>query len=193
MQIEHHLCQPLSGSRKVYVRGQLHPAISVPMREINLTNGESLTVYDTSGVYTDSQVTIDITKGLPPLRAAWISARNDTESYEGKAAALSKASPDLQRTPKRAKSGNAVTQMYYAKRGMITAEMEFAALRENQPPEFIRDEIARGRAIIPANINHPELEPMIIGRHFHVKVNGNIGNSPVCSSVEEEVEKLMWA
>ncbi len=210
MQIDHHFCQPLSGSKKIYVRGQLHPDIAVPMREISLTNGESLSVYDTSGPYTDLQAKIDVTKGLLPLRENWITARNDTESYAGRIAALNDASKinaiDLQRTPKRAKSGCNVTQLYYARRGIITPEMEFAAIRENQQrecylppnmapitPEFVRSEIARGRAIIPANINHPELEPMVIGRHFLVKVNANIGNSPICSSIEEEVEKLVWA
>ncbi len=238
--------EPLPASRKVYVEGS-HNGVRVPMREVSLTNGESVTLYDCSGPYTDPNVTIDVTKGLPPVREAAVIARGDTESYEGRSvqavddglkpderhdermAALRAAAAGLQRTPRRAKAGHNVTQMHYARKGIITPEMEFVALRENQrrldlaedwrskygvdaerearlrgnpmgamipreiTPEFVRDEVARGRAIIPANINHTELEPMAIGRNFLVKINANIGNSAVTSSIEEEVEKLVWA
>lgn len=238
--------EPLPASRKVYVQGS-HPGVRVPMREVTLTNGESITLYDCSGPYTDPQVNIDVTRGLPAVREAAILARGDTETYEGRSiqavddglkpderhdermAALRAAAAALQRTPRRAKAGANVTQMHYARKGVITPEMEFVALRENQrrieladdwrnkygvdgeretrlrgnsmgaaipreiTPEFVRDEVARGRAIIPANINHTELEPMAIGRNFLVKINANIGNSAVTSSIEEEVEKLVWA
>ena len=213
MQFDYDLGQPLSGSKKIYVRGQLYPDISVPMREIKLTNGKTICLYDTSGAYTVSEATIDISKGLSEVRHAWIKNRDDTEKYVGREISpqdngyyqehktAQKQAMGLQRLPRRAKSGRPVTQLAYAKRGIITPEMEFAAIRENQnnqhslliTPEFVRDEIARGRAIIPANINHLELEPMVIGRHFLVKVNSNIGNSPVTSSIEEEVEKLVWS
>lgn len=214
MQIDSHLLQSLFGSKKIHVRGKIHPEIYVPMREIALTNATTLSVYDTSGPYTDSSMLINIMKGLPGGRATWIAARNDTESYEGRQLNpkdngyldLNKTAQNvavhLQRKPRRAKSGKNVTQIHYAKCGIITPEMEFVAIRENQnrgnvaaliTPEFVRNEICEGRAIIPANINHPELEPMILGRNFLVKINANIGNSPVSSSVEEEVEKLVWA
>lgn len=215
MQIHSFLRQPLSGSKKVYFPSERFPHIKVPMREIALTNGTSLPVYDTSGSYTDSAVDIQIANGLPDVRSSWINDRADTELYEGRSikpedngyreqnSASQATLSGLQRTPRRAKSGSIVTQMHYAKKGIITAEMEYVAIRENQArelaqakkitPEFVRDEIARGRAIIPSNINHLELEPMIIGRNFLVKVNANIGNSPVTSSIEEEVEKLVWA
>ncbi len=212
----HFTRKPFSGSQKIYINGQLHPHLAVPMRKINLTNGDSLCVYDTSGPYTDPQAQINISSGLKPLREAWINARGDTEYYTGRnnearddgfndcAKSLRKLASGLQRRPQRAKSGANITQLHYARRGIITPEMEFAAIRENQQrdyaphikpitPEFIRSEIALGRAIIPANINHTELEPMVIGRHFLVKVNANIGNSPVSSSIDEEVEKLIWA
>ncbi|MBS7778151.1 phosphomethylpyrimidine synthase ThiC [Acidovorax sp. CCYZU-2555] len=232
--------QPFPASRKSYLPGQLHADLRVPVRDIALTNGEQVSVYDTSGPYTDPTVQIDIRQGLPCLRAPWLDARCDTEWYVGRMRmALDDGSQSeeaqrlkqlraeaagLQRQPRRAKSGANVTQMHYARRGIITPEMEYVALRENGrrewiaayqqdsarerrlagnalgasipkiiTPEFVRDEVARGRAIIPANINHPEIEPMAIGRNFKVKINANIGNSAVTSSIEEEVEKLVWA
>jgi len=232
--------EPFPASRKVWVPGELHPGLRVPMREVRLTNGETVTLYDTSGPYTDPQAAIDVRRGLPALRQPWIEARGDTHVYEGRTAqavddglrdeaherlqVLRAQATGLQRQPRRARSGGNVTQMHYARRGIVTPEMEFVAIRENgrrewmrehladaerearlrgQPlgaslpdeitPEFVRDEVARGRAIIPANINHPELEPMAIGRNFLVKVNANIGNSAVTSGIEEEVEKLVWA
>jgi len=204
-----------SGSKKVYVEGS-RPDIRVPMREIELTPttgsfGEEenlpVRVYDTSGPYTDLEYSVDIRKGLPALRSAWIQERMDVEDYEGREIkpedngyqdkndprANHKVFPGLKRNPFRAKQGKNVTQLHYAKKGIITPEMEFIAIRENMDPEFVRSEVAKGRAIIPANINHPESEPMIIGRHFHVKINANIGNSAVSSSIEEEVEKMTWA
>lgn len=205
------LREPLSGSKKIHVRGKIYPYLYVPMREIQLSNGKTLPVYDTSGPYTNPEEEVDIPSGLFDLRSTWIEARDDTELYDGRLIqakdngyqtpekSFQQQAESLQRQPRRAKSGNCVTQLYYAKKGIITPEMEFAAIRENQnrseqiTPEFIRDEIARGRAIIPANINHLELEPMIIGRNFLTKINANIGNSPVSSSIEEEVEKLIWA
>jgi len=238
---------PLPASRKVYVAGT-QPAVRVPFREISITapgsqNGHGndgqavVTVYDTSGPYTDPQVKIDIRQGLPPLRLDWIVARADTEqlpdisSEYGRLRAADASLAGLRfahlRRPRRTLPGGNVTQMHYARKGIITPEMEYIAIRENQAcelaqphgqkngnarltqqhpgnswgasippvitPEFVRDEVARGRAIIPANINHPELEPMIIGRNFLVKINANIGNSAVASSIEEEVEKMIWA
>ena len=203
------------GSKKVYVEGS-RPDILVPMREIELSPttgsfGEQqnapVRVYDTSGPYTDQAYDVDITKGLPALRKAWIEERGDVQSYEGRAIkpedngyrkvddprANDKVFPNLTRQPLRAKKGQNVTQLHYARKGIITPEMEFVAIRENMEPEFVRSEIAAGRAIIPANINHPEAEPMIIGRNFHVKINANIGNSAVSSSIEQEVEKMTWA
>ncbi|UQZ45308.1 phosphomethylpyrimidine synthase ThiC [Bacillus sp. PK3-037] len=200
-----------SGSKKVYVEGA-SPDIQVPMREIELSPttgsfGEEenapVRVYDTSGPYTDPDVKINIQEGLKPLRHKWITGRGDVEEYDGRAVkpednGYKKANPHvsypgLKRKPLRAKTGQNVTQMHYAKKGMITPEMEFIAIREHVTPEFVREEVASGRAIIPANINHPESEPMIIGRNFHVKINANIGNSAVTSSIEEEVEKMTWA
>ncbi|MEK4219666.1 MULTISPECIES: phosphomethylpyrimidine synthase ThiC [Bacillus] len=200
-----------SGSKKVYVEGA-SPDIQVPMREIELSPttgsfGEEenapVRVYDTSGPYTDPDVKINIQEGLKPLRHKWITGRGDVEEYDGRAVkpednGYKKANPNvsypgLKRKPLRAKTGQNVTQMHYAKKGIITSEMEFIAIREHVSPEFVRDEVASGRAIIPANINHPESEPMIIGRNFHVKINANIGNSAVTSSIEEEVEKMTWA
>ncbi|MUT68810.1 phosphomethylpyrimidine synthase ThiC [Paenibacillus sp. NEAU-GSW1] len=211
------LTTPLPGSRKIYVQGEA-PDIRVPMREIALEasqgrNGESIAnepvlVYDASGPYTDPEYTADIRRGLPAIRSEWIARRNDTESYEGrvirpedngfstadsaerKGAAIF---PGLSRMPLRARNGGNVTQLHYARQGIITPEMAYIALREGMSGQFVRDEIAAGRAIIPANINHPECEPMIIGRQFHVKINANIGNSAVASSIEEEVEKMTWA
>jgi len=203
------------GSKKVYVEGS-RPDILVPMREITLspttgTFGDEenapIRVYDTSGPYTDPVFHVDITKGLPALRTAWIQERGDVEEYGGRTIkpednGFSRADdprihenvfPELVRKPLRAKKGKNVTQLHYARRGIITPEMEFVAIRENMDPDFVRSEIAAGRAIMPANINHPEAEPMIIGRNFHVKINANIGNSAVSSSIAEEVEKMTWA
>ncbi len=165
---------------KVYVSGSI-PSIRVPFRSVHLTNGESVRLYDTSGLYTDPEYPVDLKQGLPPLRRQWILERGDVEPSPRGGRGF------------RARSGRRVTQMHYARRGLITPEMEFVALREALSPEFVRDEVARGRAIIPANINHPESEPMAIGRRFLVKINANIGNSAVTSSIEEEVEKMTWA
>ncbi|WP_049628146.1 phosphomethylpyrimidine synthase ThiC [Bacillus sp. JFL15] len=200
-----------SGSKKVYVKGS-SPDIRVPMREISLSPttgafGEEenppVRVYDTSGPYTDPDVQIQIHEGLKPLRTKWITKRGDVEKYNGRAVkpedngykkeGRAAEYPGLQRKPLRAKAGKNVTQLHYARKGIITPEMEFIAIREHVSPEFVRDEVASGRAIIPSNINHPESEPMIIGRNFHVKINANIGNSAVTSSIEEEVEKMTWA
>ncbi len=202
-----------NGSKKVYEQGS-RPDILVPKREITLSNtvtqtgetqNEPLRVYDTSGPYTDENVEIDVTKGLKRMRAAWIAEREDTESYEGrivkpedngyrlKENQLNVDDTKFSHSPLRAKKGACVTQMHYAKKGIITPEMEFIAIREQLSPEFVREEVASGRAVIPANINHPESEPMIIGKNFHVKINANIGNSAVTSSIEEEVEKMTWA
>ncbi len=206
--------QPFPASRKVYLTGS-RPDIRVPMREIQQepTSGRfghepnpPVRVYDTSGPYTDPDAAPDIRRGLPPLRRPWILERGDVEEYEGRPVrpednglrandprANLAEFPGAGRRPLRAKPGRAVTQMHYARRGIITPEMEFVALREGVEPEFVRAEVARGRAIIPANVNHPESEPMIIGRKFLVKINANIGNSAVASSIEEEVEKMTWA
>ena len=237
-QVDQQSVQPFPRSRKVYVEGS-RPDIRVPMREISLhdtptdfggeTNAPVL-VYDTSGPYTDPNVIIDVRKGLADVRSAWIDARGDTERLGGLTsnfgqqrlndAELAKLRFNHVRNPRRAKAGVNVSQMHYARQGIITAEMEYVAIRENMKlqearaaglldqqhaghsfganipneitPEFVREEIARGRAIIPANINHTELEPMIIGRNFLVKINGNIGNSALGSSIEEEVAKLTW-
>jgi len=194
MQIDPSLRQPFPNSQKNYVRGHLYPELQVPQRIINLTDNKSLTVYDTSGVYTDPAATIDIANGLPALRTSWLTARSVTETYaKTPLTAVSKTSDALQRQPQRALPQQGITQLHYARRGVITAEMEYVALRENVTAEFVRNEIACGRAIIPCNINHPELEPMIIGRNFAVKINANIGTSAVTSSITEEVEKLIWA
>jgi phosphomethylpyrimidine synthase len=242
---------PLPNSRKFHAPGS-RPDIRVPMREIRQSDTPAgmgaepnppLYVYDTSGPYSDPAVRVDIRKGLAPLRAQWIEERGDTEALDGPSsgygrerladAKLAELRFDLRRAPRRAKPGANVTQMHYARRGIVTPEMEFVAIRENSrrreyveslkaagptgarmaellarphrgesfgaaipaeiTPEFVRDEVARGRAIIPANVNHPESEPMIIGRNFLVKVNANIGNSAVTSSIGEEVEKMTWA
>lgn len=200
-------------SKKVYVEGS-QKDIRVPFREIEQTptvtpRGEEINppirVYDTSGPYTDDTITIDIEKGLPSIRSHWIMERGDVEEYNGREikpedngykdeqAGKELVFPGLQRKPLRAKKGKNVTQMHYARQGIITSEMEYIALRENMDPEFVRKEVAEGRAIIPANINHSESEPMIIGRNFLVKINANIGNSAVTSSIDEEVEKMTWA
>lgn len=206
--------QPFPGSRKVYIQGS-RPDIAVPEREIALhdTNtpqgvehNEPLRVYDTSGPMTDPAFHADIRAGLPALRTRWITERGDVEAYQGRTVkpednglkpggkrAGAEEYPGLRGKPLRAQPGRCVTQMHYARQGMITPEMEYAAIREGVEPEFVRQELASGRAILPSNINHPESEPMLIGRHFHVKINANIGNSAVSSSIEEEVEKMTWA
>lgn len=227
-QLDPTILQPFPCSKKIYVQGS-HPHVRVPMREITLSS-HLLTLYDTSGPYTDPSLSIDIRQGLSPIRQTWIAERGDTESLPTLSSRYGQSrltNPQLTplrypRAPQalRAQAGKNVTQMHYAKQGIITPEMEFIALRENQrlqevqeaylltqhtgqafgthfpkqiTPEFVRSEVARGRAIIPANINHPELEPMIIGRSFLVKVNANIGNSATTSSIEEEVEKMIWS
>ncbi|MCB1767023.1 MAG: phosphomethylpyrimidine synthase ThiC, partial [Candidatus Competibacteraceae bacterium] len=233
--------RPFPSSCKIYVTGA-RPDVQVPMREISqqptptgfgIEANPPIPVYDCSGPYTDPDARIDLLKGLPSVRAQWIEERDDTEllggptSDYGRARAADPALASLRfehlRTPRRAKAGSNVTQMHYARKGVVTPEMEFIALRESLrlqelredlryakllrqhrghsfgaaipeaiTPEFVRDEVARGRAIIPANINHPELEPMIIGRNFLVKINGNLGNSALSSSIAEEVEKMVW-
>ena len=201
----------LPASRKVYVAGS-RPDLNVPMREIQLSPtdtaegpeaNEPLQVYDTSGPFTDPEAAIDLRQGLAPLRAGWIDERGDTQrlsefSSETTRQRLRDPRRDAFRfgrppKPRVASAGGNVSQMHYARKGMVTPEMEFIAIRECVEPDFVRDEVARGRAIIPSNINHPESEPMIIGRNFLVKVNANIGNSAVTSSIEEEVGKLTWA
>ena len=233
--------KPLPQSRKVYIQGS-RPDIQVPMRAISqsetpasmgMEDNPPIHVYDTSGPYTDPAAKIDIRSGLPPLREKWIDERGDTEVLSGPGSAygrqrlidpkLAEMRFDLKRQPRCGRTGANVTQMHYARRGIITPEMEYVAIRENQhcehletqhrellmrqhpghdfgaflpqhiTPEFVRDEVARGRAIIPVNINHPESEPMIIGRNFLVKINANIGNSAIGSSIQEEVEKMTWA
>jgi len=234
--------RPFPRSRKIFVQGS-RPDLRVPMREIaqeptqasmGAEENPPITVYDTSGPYTDPQARVDLMQGLPDVRAAWIEERGDTRWLEGPSSEYGRGraeDPELAslrfghiRSPRRALDGRNVSQMHYARRGIVTPEMEFVAIRENNrlqemradpryakllrqhagdplgaripetiTPEFVRDEVAAGRAIIPANINHPELEPMIIGRNFRVKINTNIGNSAVTSSIEEEVEKLVWS
>ncbi len=229
--------EPFPASTKVYVPGTLHPDVAVPMRQVSLAPtkqrdgtmqpNDPVVVYDTSGPYTDPAVDVDVQRGLPTPCAPWIAARGDTEQLDGPSSAygrerladtsLSEFRMATTHRPRRALAGKRVTQLHYARQGIITPEMEFIAIRENQrreayqqaatrggmpfgaqipavvTPEFVRSEVARGRAIIPANINHPELEPMVIGRNFLVKINANLGNSAVTSSIEEEVEKLVWA
>jgi phosphomethylpyrimidine synthase len=194
---------------KGHVEGS-RPDIRVPVRQVHLTNGRSVSLYDTSGPYTDPAVVTDVRRGLPPLRQNWIIARGDTEEYPGRPVRpeddgirhtsprgglrnLDAVFPGEPRRPRRSREGRPVTQLAYARRGEITPEMEFVAIRENVSPEVVREEIAAGRAVLPANVNHPEIEPMIIGKRFLVKVNANIGNSAVTSSIEEEVEKMTWA
>ncbi|MCJ7799774.1 MAG: phosphomethylpyrimidine synthase ThiC, partial [Polaromonas sp.] len=235
---------PFPGSRKIYIEGS-RPDIRVPFREVLLSDtlvaegsatrreaNPPLRLFDSSGVYTDPSASIDITRGLAPLRATWINERQDTEALPGISSAygrerlndLSLAALRMAHAPvpRRARAGANVSQMHYARQGIITPEMEYIAIRENLvraqlaerlatervpktghsfgaaipkdiTAEFVRDEVARGRAVIPNNINHPETEPMIIGRNFLIKVNANIGNSAVTSSIEEEVDKLAWA
>jgi phosphomethylpyrimidine synthase len=236
-QVDTAATQPFPRSRKIHVEGS-RPDLRVPMREISQADTPAsmgaetnppIYVYDTSGPYTDPSVRIDIRAGLPQLRAGWIEERGDTELLGGPSSVygqvrlddpnLAQLRFDLKRQPRRAKSGANVSQMHYARRGIVTPEMEYIAIRETQKvdgysemlrrqhpgesfgaslprvitPEFVRDEVARGRAIIPANINHPESEPMIIGRNFLVKINANIGNSAVTSGIQEEVEKMTWS
>ncbi|MBP3950418.1 phosphomethylpyrimidine synthase ThiC [Bacillus suaedae] len=200
-----------SGSKKIYIKGS-RADIRVPMREIELTpttgtigkeENAPVRVYDTSGPYTDPDSTINIHEGISPIKSQWIKERSDVEEYEGrkikpednglKESAVYESFPSSKRPIIRAKKGMNVTQLHYARKGVITPEMEFIAIREQLTPEFVREEVACGRAIIPSNINHPECEPMIIGRNFHVKINANIGNSAVSSSIEQEVEKMTWA
>src|SRR5437867_7361897 len=190
-------------ARKIYLTGS-RPDLRVPMREIALSGGNPpLRLYDTSGPYTDPDAQIDLKRGLPPLRLPWILGRGDVEELPGPTSAYRRRrdeDPALGgvrfasvRKPLRARPGRRVTQLHYARRGEITPEMEFVAVREGVSPELVRAEIERGRAILPANVNHPESEPMVIGRGFLVKVNANIGNSSVASSIDDEVEKLRWA
>ncbi|UZJ77966.1 phosphomethylpyrimidine synthase ThiC [Fictibacillus sp. KU28468] len=199
-------------STKVYKTGS-RPDIRVPMRRISLADTQTsgrdeknppVVLYDTSGPYTDLNYAADVEKGLPLLRENWVRDRNDTEQYDGRGikpedngyrqqSHAGHVFPVRPFKPMRAKGGGNVTQMHYAKKGIITPEMEFIAIREGLEADFVRSEVASGRAIIPANINHLELEPMIIGKNFHVKINANIGNSAVTSSIEEEVEKMTWA
>ena len=234
---ELHRCEyitqaPIMGSEKVYITSGNDPRVRVPMRRVNLSDTQNVDgtttpnapvyVYDTSGPFTDPSVDVDVEMGIPRLREEWIAARGDTEelptlSSEYGRMRLADTSldalrfPHVNRRPRRAKPGCAVTQMAYAKRGIVTPEMEFVAVRENQnlaamheayghgpmpepiTGEFVRQEIAAGRAILPANINHSEMEPMIIGRNFLVKINANIGNSAITSGIHEEVEKAVWA
>jgi phosphomethylpyrimidine synthase len=181
-------------SRKVYVPAT-RPGVRVPMREVALSDGNPpFRLYDTSGPHGDPATPVDIRQGLPTLRRHWILERGDVEEYPGRTALFPTGGfVGPKPAPLRAKPGGCVTQMHYARRGEITPEMEFVALREGMDPEFVRSEVARGRAIIPSNVNHPESEPMAIGRGFLVKINANIGNSSVASSIEEEVEKMTWA
>ena len=233
------------GSERIYIRGKLHPSVRVPLREVLTKDGARVRIYDTRGPWGDADWLCDVRQGLGPLRLEWILDRSDTVEYDGrtvrpedngylsfKHAAQSQGRmrlesfPGLKRSPRKAAPGLAVTQLAYARKGIITPEMEFIAIRENLgreqayeaarddrsdlrfqhpgesfgaaipkyiTPEFVRDEVARGRAIIPANINHPESEPMIIGRNFLVKINSNIGNSAISSSIEDEVEKMRWS
>lgn len=200
------------GWHKGYVTGPegSRPDLRVPVRQVHLTNGQSVTLYDTSGPYTDPLTETDVRRGLLPLRENWIVGRGDTEEYAGRPVRpeddgikhtsprgglrnLDAVFPGRPRQPRRSRDGKAVTQLAYARRGEITPEMEYVAIRENVSPEVVREEIAEGRAVLPANVNHPEIEPMIIGKRFLVKVNANIGNSAVTSSIEEEVEKMTWA
>jgi phosphomethylpyrimidine synthase len=192
-----------AATNKIYAQSPDDPSLRVPMREVRLTNGERHVLYDTSGPYSDPDVAIDVRAGLAPLRAGWIAARGDTVELAQPTSLYRRgreAMPELaalrfapQRPARVAKPGANVSQMHYARRGEITPEMRFVALREGVTPEFVRDEIARGRAVLPCNVNHPESEPMIIGRNFLVKINANIGNSAVASTIEDEVEKMTWA
>ena len=200
----------LNNSKKIYYQGNIYKDIRVPFKEVGLSptitkdeskNNQPVRFYDTSGPYTDSEVEIDIKQGLPRIREKWVLAREDVERLDAPSSEFVLKQKNIQgeetfkikQTPLRARSNKIVTQMHYAKRGDITPEMEFIAIREGVSPVFVRDEVARGRAIIPSNINHPESEPMIIGRNFLVKINSNIGNSAISSSILEEVEKMTWS
>ena len=193
------------GSRKTYLQGS-RPDLRVPMREVLLTTGDSMVLYDTSGPYTDTALRTDVRLGLPALRAGWIAERGDTQEYDGRPVEpvdnglkshdhrnLDAVFEQAGRRPRRALAGRTATQLAYARQGVVTPEMEFVALREGVDPTFVRDELARGRAVLPLNVNHPESEPMAIGRGFLVKINANIGNSAVASSIEEEVDKMTWS
>src|SRR6185503_4443400 len=232
-------------SERIYIQGKIHPSVRVPLREISLKDDSRQRVYDTRGPWGDPRQACDVRAGIPALRQQWILDRADTSGYQGREVrpedngylSFKHASeaqgrvrhesfPGLKREPRKAANGQAVTQLHYARKGIITPEMEFIAIRENLgreqayrasegdrssltfqhkgesfgaripdyiTPEFVRDEVARGRAIIPSNINHPESEPMIIGRNFLVKINSNIGNSAISSSIEDEVEKMRWS
>ena len=241
-----HLGTAFPSSKRIYIQGKLHTPVQVPLREVATKDGGTLRVYDTRGPWGDSGQVCDVQQGLAALRQDWIAARGDTLEYDGRdvrpedngylsfkhaaqsqGRVLFQSFPGLRRKPRKAANGAAVTQLAYARRGLVTPEMEFVAIRENLgrekafeaaaggdrsqigfqhagnsfgasipeyiTPEFVRDEVARGRAIIPSNINHPESEPMIIGRNFLVKINSNIGNSAITSSIEEEVEKMRWS
>ncbi|NTV28526.1 MAG: phosphomethylpyrimidine synthase ThiC [Candidatus Omnitrophica bacterium] len=184
------------GSRKVYVQGQLFSELRVPFREVELDSGaKSLRLYDVTGSFTDPQVSVDMRAGMAPIRSAWIAKRADVQPVAAPVGRRHESAVDFpsRNVPLRARSGRSLTQLYYARNGMVTAEMEFVALREGLDPDFVRREVAEGRAIIPANINHPEVEPMAIGRNFLTKINANIGNSALSSSVGEELEKMVWA
>lgn len=177
--------------KKTYLSGKQYPFLKIPLKEITLQNPEPpLYRYDTSGPYTDPDYTVDIEKGLPLLRENWHHQNLETLKNPSSIYTLTQHKP-FKRTIYKGKSN--ITQMHFAKKGIITPEMEFVAIREGCTPEFVREEVAKGRAIIPANINHPELEPMIIGKNFLVKINANIGNSAISSSIQEEVEKMTWA
>ncbi|MGH2720011.1 MAG: phosphomethylpyrimidine synthase ThiC [Actinomycetota bacterium] len=180
--------------RKVYVQGS-RPGVRVPTREVALSGGNApVRLYDTSGPHGDPAVPVDVRQGLPTLRRHWILERGDVEEYPGRTAGFPTGGfLGTKPAPLRAQPGRCVTQLHYARRGEVTPEMEFVAVREGTDPEFVRSEVGRGRAIIPSNVNHPESEPMAIGRGFLVKINANIGNSAVASSIEEEVEKMTWA
>ena len=193
------------GSRKTYLQGS-RPDLRVPMREVLLTTGDSMVLYDTSGPYTDTALRTDVRLGLPAVRAGWIAERGDTQEYDGRPVEpvdnglkshdhrnLDAVFEQAGRRPRRALAGRTATQLAYARQGVVTPEMEFVALREGVDPTFVRDELARGRAVLPLNVNHPESEPMAIGRGFLVKINANIGNSAVASSIEEEVDKMTWS
>jgi phosphomethylpyrimidine synthase len=191
-------------TRKTYLSGS-RPDLRVPMREVALSTGDAVVLYDTSGPVTDPSHEVDARRGLPPLRDGWVEERGDTASYQGRPVLprddgrradgrnLDAVFSGRSRQPRRAVGGRAATQLAYARAGDVTAEMEFAALREGVEPSVVLEELAAGRAVLPANCNHPELEPMIIGRRFLVKINANIGNSAVTSSIEEEVDKMTWA
>ncbi len=187
---------PFEGSSKVYLPGQVFPDLRVPVREVCLGGGKAaIRLYDVTGPYTDPEARIDLRAGLRPVRSEWIDWRGDAECVADVMGPDRGQADDfpVTRSPLRAKPGRALTQLYYARQGVVTAEMDFVAVREGVAPEFVRQEVAEGRAIIPANINHAEMEPMVIGRNFLTKINANIGNSALSSSVVEELEKMLWS